>query len=140
MFASFYKSTKNNTMKQALIVAAISAVALVGCSKEDQKTQGNPDESVTSFRDMNVPEGFDFSSTKTVYVNFIKQDKASSSARSIVTIQDEEGNMLLKYNANLSQDEEMPLEVPANTKELIVNNASGIQETIKISNNRLTIK
>ncbi len=131
---------KTNTMKKVFVVSIISAVALMGCSKEEQKTQGTYDESVTSFRDMTIPQGFDFSSTKTVYVNFAKQDGATPGAHSVITIQDGDGNMLMKHNADLSQDVELPLEVAATTKELFVVNSAGTGATIKISNNRLTVK
>lgn len=127
-------------MKKTFIVTAILSVSLMGCSKEEQNSTGNYDESVTSFREMNIPKGFDFSGTRTVYANITKQEGVKAGARSIITIQDASGNMLLKYNADLTQDVEIPMEISANTRELIVVNAAGVKETIKISNNRLTIK
>ncbi|AEV32463.1 hypothetical protein Oweho_1467 [Owenweeksia hongkongensis DSM 17368] len=107
-------------MKQTLIVAAISAVALVGCSKEEQKIQGNTDESVTSFREMNVPEGFDFAGSKTVTFTSTGNSGLTVGAKGLLTVQTLDGITLLKHNRNLDQDFEMRINIPVGTKELVV--------------------
>ncbi|WP_417611522.1 hypothetical protein [Owenweeksia hongkongensis] len=109
-------------MKQTLIVAAISAVALVGCSKEEQKTQGNPTESVTSFRDINAPESFDFSGTKTVTFTSNANGAAGVDARALLIVQTVDGVTLLKHNRNSTEHFEMRINIPSDVKELVVLN------------------
>lgn len=127
-------------MKTKIIAATLSVAALMSCSKEEQSVQKTYSSSVTSFKEMTVPQGFDFSGIKTIKVNLEKQEGISVGSKSLITIHDAEGSVLLKHNADLSQDTELALQVPSATKELYVVNAAGIQEAIRIVNNRLTIK
>ena len=127
-------------MKTKIIAATLSVVALMSCSKDEQEVEKTYSESVTSFKEMTIPQGFDFSGSKTIKVNLEKQEGVSVGSKSLITIQDAEGSVLLKHNADLSQDTELALQVPSATKELYVVNAAGIQEAIRIVSNRLTIK
>ena len=126
-------------MKKAFIVATISAVALMGCSKDEQKIQGNNDESVTSFRDINVPGGFDFSNTKTVIVSLTEEPKHSPITSRLIAIENADGQTLLKYIADLSQGFELPIELPTATKEVFLVDADGNKKSIKIASNQLII-
>ena len=116
-------------MKQIMIAAVISAVSLMGCSKEEQKTQGNPAESVTSFREMNVPEGFDFSGTKTITLTSTGN---GANGRDLLIVQTVDGITLLKHNRDVAQDFKMHVNVPADTKELVVLNGL-IKQYVKIN-------
>ncbi|AEV32461.1 hypothetical protein Oweho_1465 [Owenweeksia hongkongensis DSM 17368] len=126
-------------MKQALIVAAISAIALVSCSKEEQKIQGNYDESVTSFQELNVPEGFDFSELKTVTLKVPAHEGLPSQAMTLITIQNKDEVTLLKYNVDLSKGLEMPFDIVDGTKELFLVNASGTRKALSVSGNVVTL-
>lgn len=127
-------------MKHFVIMALLAAVSLSSCSKESEQANSSYDENAESFREINVPEGFDFSGMQTIKIDIRNQEGVSSDARSLITIMNEEGKVLMKYNALLSQDIELSLEVPASTKELYVINAAGVRQAVRISNNRLTIK
>ena len=126
-------------MKHTTIIIAVVALAITACSKDEQHTSTSYNEKVGSFKELNVPAGFDFAGVKTVTVIIEPQEGVSSDAKSLITVFDNDDNQLLKHNALLSQSTELKIEVPAGTTELFVVNASGIKETLSVSNNRLTI-
>lgn len=126
-------------MKRSVIVAALAAVALGGCSKEVSEGVESPEANVQSFRDLQVPKGFDFSGTKTIQVKLSGQSGIPANAQSVVTLQDEAGNVLLKYNVNLSNGLDMPLQVKSGTEKLYSIDGAGFKHEISVQNNQLTL-
>mgnify|MGYP000737113946 CR=1 FL=1 len=125
-------------MKSKVFIAAVAVLALVSCAKKE--SQVGAGSNVGSFSEIKTPMGFDFSSTQTITVQLPKHEGVAPGTRSIITIEDAEGNALLKYNADLSQETTLPLELPATTDELFYTSTSGLRETIKISNKIATFK
>ncbi len=125
-------------MKRTLILSTLAVLALASCSKEEQQVISLPDN-VSTFRKINAPDGFDFKGTKTITISLLAQSGAPSQPSTLIKVLDSKENVLLKYKVNPSEGFEIPLEVPASTKELIYEGVDGSRKTINISNNRITL-
>lgn len=127
-------------MKRSVFMIAIAAMALGACSKEVSNVGETPAGDVQSFRDLSVPQGFDFSGTKTVMVTFEKQDHLPGDFKSVYQIEDAKGIALLKCNLEVAKGLETKLEVPSGTDELFLVDSHGEKKAIAIKNNTLIIK
>tara|TARA_R110000850_G_scaffold129752_1_gene250021 strand:+ start:233 stop:616 length:384 start_codon:yes stop_codon:yes gene_type:complete len=127
-------------MKRTTLTAALAVLTLISCSKEEKSTTQQPLGEVTSFNDIKVPAGFDFAGTRTITVSLPPQQNASANSRSLIQIMDANDNVLLKYNAILSQGFQLPLEVTGITEDLFYIATDGSKRSVKISNNQLILK
>lgn len=121
-------------------MVAVAAIALGACSKEAANAGQDPNNDVKSFRDLQVPTGFDFKGTKTITVKIEKQEHLPIDLKSVYRIDDQKGNALLKYNLEVAQGLEAELEVPIGTEELYLVDSYGLKRAVKIENNNLIIK
>ncbi len=127
-------------MKRGVCIAAIAAIALGACSKEVSNVGDTPATDVQSFRDLKVPQGFDFSATKSVTILLPGNSDAPAQTQALIKVMDASENVLLKYKASVAKGFEMPLELPAATKELTVIGIDGNKKNIEIVNGQLNLK
>lgn len=118
---AFLTTIKTN-MKKVFITSAIAAVALVSCSKEGNEAIKTFDDSITSFREMDIPQGFDFAGSKTVTLTSTGNGDIPTGLKGLLVVKTVDGLTLLKYNRELAQDFEMKIDVPVGIKELVVLN------------------
>jgi hypothetical protein len=126
-------------MKRGVFIMALATIALGACSKETSSVGETPASEVQSFSDLNVPQGFDFSGTKTVQIRVPAQSGLPDNAKSLLTLKDESGNAVLKYNVQLSKGLDVSVQIPASAKKLYAIDGYGFKHEMSIQNNQLIL-
>ncbi len=126
-------------MKRSVFMIALTAMALGACSKEASNVGQDPNNNVQSFGDLTVPQGFDFSATKTVTVTIPAIKGMSSSLWDILILENAAGETILKYKYHHAIGLELPLEVAATADELYIVKSNGAKQALSLKGSQLIL-
>ncbi len=121
--------------KVALAILALSFTVL-SCKKDNKDNNPNPvNNNPTSFNEMKVADGFDWSTTRNVTVDVEGLSAMTIEVTKVMKVLDVEGNLLFKQVIDMDKDATLEFEAPASLEEVVIEYGA-ISETVEILNGR----